>query len=295
MSFDNGQILQITLKPQRVVSLVPSLTESLFDLGLGSALVGITDYCVHPAAKLAHLPRLGGTKNPRIADIIALKPDLVLANQEENTRAVVEALQEAGISVWVSFPKTVTEALEVLYKLAEIFRNESALLIVKTLEQSVEWVKLAAQPEIRYFCPIWQEINEGGQPWWMTFNRHTYAHDLLTMFGGENVFADRERQYPLQADLEGDTEPARDPDPARDTRYPRVGLEEVRAAAPDVIILPSEPFTFSEQHRQQIIAWLGDTPAVQNDRVVLVDGSLITWHGTRIARALQEFPTLFGQ
>lgn len=305
MSLDNGQILQITLAPQRVVSLVPSITESLFDLGLGSALVGITDYCIHPAAKIAHLPRLGGPKNLRVPDILALKPDLVLANKEENTPQTIEALQAAGISVWVSFPQTVTGALEVLFKLAEFFRSQSALMIVKTLEQSVEWVQMAAAsaPRTRYFCPIWQDA-ENDQPWWMTINQETYVHDVLALFGGENVFAARKRRYPLSADLAfdagistpaGEPDPDRDQSPARDTRYPRVGLEEVRAAAPDVILLPSEPFSFTEDHRQQLIAWLGDTPAVQQDRIYFLDGSLITWHGTRIARALQVLPNLFLQ
>jgi iron complex transport system substrate-binding protein len=303
MSVGNGHMTQITLKPQRVVSLVPSLTESLFDLGLGGALVGITDYCTEPAAKITHLPRLGGPKNPRIPDIIALKPDLVLANQEENTPQAVENLRTAGISVWVSFPKTVRDALEVLFQIAEFFRSQSAMLIVKTLEQSIEWAQLAASPRTRYFCPIWQDTTENGQNWWMTFNRATYAHDLLAMFGGENVFADRERRYPLAADLaqtasesacpeEGESD--EDAVRARDTRYPRVPLEEIRAAAPDMILLPSEPFAFTEEYRQQLIALLPDTPAVQNDRIHLVDGSLITWHGTRIARALQELPGLFG-
>lgn len=294
MSLGNGHITQVTLQPQRVVSLVPSLTESMFDLGLGSALAGITDYCIYPAAKLGHLPRIGGTKNPRLDDILALQPDLVLANKEENPRPVVEALQAAGITVWVTFPKTVQETFDMLYKLGEFFRSQSAFLIIKTLEQSLEWVQLASRPQTRYFCPIWFETTDT-QPWWMTFNQHTYSHDLLALFGGENVFASRERRYPLSADL-GPTAPSIPigaADPVRDTRYPRVPLEEIRAAAPDLILLPSEPFAFTEEHRQQLMALLPETPAVQNNRVHLVDGSLITWHGTRLARAVQELPILF--
>lgn len=296
----NGHITPVALKPQRVVSLVPSLTESMFDLGLGSALVGITDYCVHPAAKLGHLRRIGGTKNPRVDDILALKPDLVLANQEENPRPIVEALQAAGITVWVTFPKTVLETFDVLYKLGEYFRSQSAFMIVKMLEQSFEWLQLASRPQTRYFCPIWYETTENGQLWWMTFNRHTYPHDLLMIFGGENVFAARERRYPLSADLDpaepvpaDEHSPDQTAHPARDTRYPRVPLAEIRAAAPDLILLPSEPFAFTEEHRQQLITLLPDLPAVQNDRIYLVDGSLLTWHGTRLARALQELPELF--
>lgn len=296
----NGHLTQVTLRPQRVVSLVPSLTESMFDLGLGSALVGITDYCVRPAEKLTHLPRLGGTRNPRVNDILALRPDLVLANQEENSRPVVEALQAAGVSVWVTFPKNVHEAIEVLYHLGEFFRSQSAFLIVKTLEQSLEWAQLAYRTPIRYFCPIWYEITDD-QPWWMTFNRHTYPHDLLAIFGGENLFADRARRYPLSADLAptdptlaDEPSPESDPNIERDTRYPRLPLEEIRATNPDLILLPNEPYLFTEEHRQQLRALLPDTPAVQNDRIVLVDGSLLTWHGTRLARALQELPEIFG-
>ncbi|MCB9134167.1 MAG: ABC transporter substrate-binding protein [Anaerolineales bacterium] len=301
----NGHIAQITLHPQRVVSLVPSLTESMFDLGLGSALVGVTDYCVRPDTKLGHLPRIGGTKNPRVNDILALRPDLVLANQEENPRPVIESLQAAGISVWVTFPKTVHEAIEVLYHLGEFFRSQSAYLIVKTLEQSLEWAQLAYRTRTSYFCPIWHETTDN-QPWWMTFNRHTYPHDLLSIFGGENVFADRERRYPLSADLApaesapanptpaDEPAPESDSNPARDTRYPRLPLEEIRAANPDLIILPNEPYLFTEEHRQQLRALLPETPAVQNDRIVLVDGSLLTWHGTRLARAIQELPGFFG-
>src|SRR5512139_3602968 len=101
--------------PKRVVSLVPSMTESLFELGFGETLVGITDYCIYPEERLEGLPRLGGPKNPRLEDIIALQPELVLANWEENTRRTVETLEAAGVRVWVTFPKTVRQALDVLW------------------------------------------------------------------------------------------------------------------------------------------------------------------------------------
>ncbi|RPI33249.1 MAG: hypothetical protein EHM70_06585 [Chloroflexota bacterium] len=113
--------IQFQKPPQRIVSLVPSMTESLFDLGLGHAVVGATDFCIHPAPALVNVPRVGGPKNPRIADIISLKPDLVVANQEENTPQTVEALERAGIQVWVSFPQTVRQAMDVLWTMAGIF------------------------------------------------------------------------------------------------------------------------------------------------------------------------------
>jgi iron complex transport system substrate-binding protein len=278
--------------PQRIVSLVPSNTESLFDLGFGERVVGITDYCVHPAEKLVGLQRLGGPKNPRIPDLLALHPDLVIANQEENTPASVQALRAAGVPVWVTFPHNVRQSLEVLWQMAQLFRSQKAAAQVQLLEQNLAWEQAAAssRPKLRYFCPIWYAETQDGQPWYMTFNNQTYCHDLLEVFGGENVFAERERRYPLAADLD-----QADPQAPgeRDTRYPRLNLEEVRRANPQMILLPDEPFPFDEQHLQQISESLSETPAAQYGRVHLVDGSLITWQGTRLAHALRELPALF--
>ena len=126
----------------------------------------------------------------------------------------------------------------------------------------------------------------------MTFNGDTYASDLLRICGGVNVFANRERLYPLKADL-GQAEAILGDDSrlvGRDVRYPRVTMEEVVAAQPDVILLPSEPFQFTTEHIQ-LFSEL-DVPAARNKRIILVDGSLLTWHGTRIAYALNTLPDL---
>jgi iron complex transport system substrate-binding protein len=240
---------------------------------------------------VARLPRLGGTKNPRVEDILALKPDLVLANWEENTRSTVEALEAAGMAVWVTFQHTVLESLDVLWKLAELFRSPEANLRLRTLEMTLDWTISAVDERrtVRYFCPIWQETTQSGQVWWMTFNRQTYPSDLLLLIGGENVFAERERRYPLGADIR--LEAAQDPG-ERDTRYPRVPVNEVIAAQPEAILLPDEPFDFDEGYILQIKELLRDTPAVKNKTVFTIDGSLITWHGTRLARALRELPVV---
>jgi ABC-type Fe3+-hydroxamate transport system substrate-binding protein len=272
--------------------LVPSLTESVFELGLGEALVGITDFCVHPAEQVQGLPRVGGPKDPKIEAILALHPDLVLANQEENTRQTVTALQAKGVPVWISFPQTVRAAVEVLWRLAELFRSPIAASRVQQLERTVDWAEaaIAEVPLCTYFCPIWQGKTGSGQRWWMTFNRSTYIHDLLRLLGGSNVFADRERRYPLQADL-GTASPE---DPGEgDTRYPRVTLAEIQSAAPEAILLMSEPYAFDDFHTQELAELLADTPAARNRRIHLVDGSLLTWHGTRLARALRELPAFF--
>jgi iron complex transport system substrate-binding protein len=284
--------LHLSAPPKRVVSLVPSLTESLFDLGLGESVVGITDFCAHPLEGLKGLQRLGGPKNPRTEDIIALNPDLVLVNQEENTPQTVNAMEAAGLSVWVTFPKTVRQSLDVLWAIVGIFRNQEAAIRLQYLEKSVEWAEsaLAEQQPRRVFCPIWQSEMPEGMRWWMTFNQDTYIHDLLRLVGGQNVFAERQRNYPLEADL-GLVE-AQEPG-KRDTRYPRVTIDEIIRMEPDVVLLPSEPFSFTKSHREEIKSLLSETPAVQEGWIYLVDGSLLTWHGTRLARSLQELPTLF--
>ena len=101
--------------PQRIVSLVPSMTESLFNLGFGKFVVGITDYCIHPKAEVERLHRVGGPKNPRMEDILRLHPDLVIVNQEENSQQTVSELNVYGISTWLTFPKTVDEAIADLW------------------------------------------------------------------------------------------------------------------------------------------------------------------------------------
>jgi ABC-type Fe3+-hydroxamate transport system substrate-binding protein len=266
------------------------MTESLFDLGFGASVVGVTDYCLHPTDGVNILLRVGGPKNPDVGAILDLKPDLVFANQEENTPQAITQLLDAGVRVWVTFPKTVEETLDTLLKLLGIYHSDAAALQWKTLQMAVDWAKTAAQdqPRVRYFCPIWQE-GEGESLWWMTFNEHTYPHDLLDLLGGENVFGERERRYPLAADL-GKEEP--EDAGERDTRYPRVTVEEVLKAAPELILLPDEPYAFDEAHGQKVVKLLAATPAVERGRVVLLDGSLITWHGTRLAKALQELPAI---
>lgn len=275
--------------PQRVVSLVPSMTESLFDLMLGNRLIAITDYCVHPAAGVAQLPRIGGTKNPDVARIIGLKPDLVIANQEENRKADVEALRAAHIPVWVTYPRTVADAFNLLWNIMHVFDEPAMVPRVRLIEQTMDWVWRISEKRVedavcRVFAPIWYDPL-------MTFNGDTYASDLLRVCGAVNVFAERERRYPLSADV-GVGEARLDAS-ERDVRYPRVTINEVLAAQPDVVLLPSEPFAFTEAHIA-LFAQL-DIPAAHKRRITLIDGSLLTWHGTRIAYALNSLPdVLFG-
>jgi ABC-type Fe3+-hydroxamate transport system substrate-binding protein len=274
--------------PQRVVSLVPSVTETLFDLNLGNRLVGVTDYCTRPADGVRRLPKVGGTKNPNIERIVALRPDLVIMNREENRKADADTLQAAGIAIWVTQPNTVREALDLLWTMMD-FEEPSMVPRVRLIEITYEWT-LGVTTELtprRVFVPIWRDP-------WMTFNRNTYVHDLLRVCGAANVFVDRERRYPLEADL-GSAEPISKDDPRlaeSDFRYPRITLDEVIVAQPEIVLLPDEPFAFTQADADEIAAL--DIPAAKTNQIHLIDGSLLTWHGTRIAYALRDVPPLLG-
>lgn len=273
--------------PQRVVSLVPSLTESLFDLDLGPRLVGVTAYCVRPVMGVQLLPRVGGTKNPDVDAILRLEPDLVLMNDEENRREDAEKLQSAGIPVWVTGPRTIVDVLNLLWTIMDIFDHAVMVPRVREIERAYDYTLAAARgaPSVPTFAPIWRDP-------WMTFNADTYAHDVLRVCGAANVFADRERQFPLAADL-GDADPLPDDDPraaGRDRRYPRITLDEVVAAQPELVLLPDEPYAFAAEDVEAISAL--DIPAAHSGRIYRVDGSLLTWHGTRVAYALRDLPAL---
>ncbi len=253
--------------PRRVVSLVPSVTESLFDLQIGDRLVAVTDYCIHPQQEVVRLPKVGGTKTPDLEKIIALRPDLVILNREENRREDAERLQAAGIPIWVTHPQTVQDALNLLWEIMYVFDAPAMAEQVRWIERQVDWTAGVARESkpVRVFVPIWYDP-------WMTFDRNTYIHDLLRVCGGENVFA----AYP-----------------AGDTPYPRITLDEIVAAQPEVILLPDEPFAFSSEHAD-LLSRL-DVPAARRGRIYPVEGSLLTWHGTRLARALREIPPLLAQ
>jgi ABC-type Fe3+-hydroxamate transport system substrate-binding protein len=180
----------------------------------------------------------------------------------------------------------------VLHKLAGIFQSPAALQRVETLEKAAEWALTATidQRPKRFFCPIWHDQTPDKIHWWMTFNQRTYSSDLLAHLGGKNIFHGRDRRFPLEADL-GISSPQ--PTGERDTRYPRVCLEDIREADPEVILLPDEPYKFDEVHHAFLVEQLSKTQAVCNQMIYLIDGSLITWHGTRLAKALNELPAVF--
>jgi ABC-type Fe3+-hydroxamate transport system substrate-binding protein len=256
-----GREVELRATPGRIVSLVPSLTETLFALGAGPHVVGVTDFCVHPADEVQRRRRVGGTKTPRLEAILELAPDLVLASKEENRRRDVEALERAGIPVYVTYPRTVHAAALDIELLGRILAcPERADAIVGAVEQARARAReRAPRPAPRVVALIWK------QPY-MTLNADTFGHDMLVQSGGSNPFASAER------------------------RYPRTDESGLGAAAPEVILLPTEPYAFGERDRQELLRL--DCPAAASGRIHIVEGELLSWYGPRMARALEVFSEL---
>ncbi len=235
----------------RIVSLCPSLTELVFDLGRGSDLVGITRYCVHPADGVTRIPKVGGTKDPDVARIVALKPDLVLLNEEENRLDDAESLRAAGLPLHVSLPRTVSETADMVRSIAEALdRRDAGAAIATDIETRCARVEAAAVglAPVRFAYLIWRKP-------WMTVNHDTFAHALLSLAGGRNVFATA-------------------PD-----RYPELQLPQLVEAAPDVVFLCTEPYAFADEHRGELARLTG----FERERFRIADGEYLSWHGSRTA------------
>lgn len=249
-----GRPIKVAGPPTRIVSLVPSLTEALFAFGLGERIAGVTRFCVEPAEGVAGKRRLGGTKNVDVAGVKALNADLVFANVEENTRQDVEALEAAGLTVFLTYARTVAEAVGELRTIAAITGSEeTARPIIDEAEHELIRAEAAdrSRTAVPTFCAIWRNP-------WMTIGPQTYMHDVLRVCGAANVYADASSRYPL------------------------VDLAEVAARRPQLVLLPDEPYRFAEKHRAEVIEKLGDV------RIQLVDGKMLSWYGPRIAESLRR-------
>ncbi len=285
---DRMRAMDFHRAPERVVSLVPSDTLTIAMLGCEAALVGRTDWCTLPAGVVASLPSVGGTKNLRVDDVCALAPDLVLANQEENTRSDLEELANRGVRVYVAFPKRVADGLGHVAKLARILRVGKERGVVELLKRGYQELRAAEADRrrlepLRSFCPIWMDPL-------MTIDGDTFVSDMLDSCGARNVFARRERRYPLVADLGRAVALSGREIGQRDTRYPQVTLDEVVALAPELIILPDEPHPFSEQEADLFRAL--DVPAARRGAVVPADGKDLCWYGARSIDALPRVRAL---
>jgi iron complex transport system substrate-binding protein len=244
----------------RIVSLCPSLTELVFDLGRGDDLVGLTEYCVHPAEGVAAVEKVGGTKNPDVARVVALGPDLVLMNEEENRREDHEALVAAGVRVHTSMPRTALETAEMVRSIgAALGREPEADAIAADIARRTALVQAdaAGREPVRFAYLVWRRP-------WMSVSADTFASSLLAQAGGENVFGERPE------------------------RYPEVTLEELRAARPDLVLLCTEPYPFQEKHVAEVAEACGLDPA----RVRIADGEYLSWHGSRTPDGIDHAASL---
>ncbi|MEU8363537.1 helical backbone metal receptor [Nonomuraea sp. NPDC048882] len=237
---DLGVPVRIPATVSRIVSLVPSLTESVA-ASLPGALVGATDWCSHPAG--LDVTRVRGTKNPDLDAIRRLRPDVVLANAEENRAPDIEALRESGVAVWVTKIETVAEAftsLERMFTLA--CRAEPPGWLEEAREA---WRAPYEGPRRTAIVPIWRRP-------WMVVGRDTFTGDVLRRLGVDNLYA------------------------GHPERYPKIPLAELTSRRPDLVVLPDEPYAFSETDGPESFPGLTCVP---------VSGRLLTWYGPSLVRA----------
>lgn len=246
-----NRTVEIPTVPQRIVSLVPSQTELLYDLGLNERVVGITKFCLHPQQWYKHKTRVGGTKQLNFETIATLKPDLIIANKEENNRADIEALAR-NYPVWISDIDDLDAAIRMIELVGEITHTSAQVLRDEIDQLFSKLQPICPQKKALYL--IWKDP-------YMAAGTNTFIHDMLQRCGIENAV----------------TQP----------RYPALQLNEIRALNPDLILLSSEPYPFSEKHIPALQALL------PHAEIKLVDGEMFSWYGSRLKLAPAYFKTVF--
>ncbi|MGR6087173.1 MAG: helical backbone metal receptor [Arcticibacter sp.] len=241
-----------TYPPKRIVSLVPSITELLFDLGAAEEIVGITRFCIHPDNKVAAVKKIGGTKNIHLDQVMELQPDLIIGCKEENTQADIEALA-AKMPVWISDVNTLEDAISLVHELGIVLdRQVVAKSILESIKNNFAKLKVAPKTKVAYL--IWNS------PMMVAANS-TFIHDILCTIGFENVYAEKKR-------------------------YPHTTIEELNELNPDVVLLSSEPFPFKEEHVRLF------SQSLPGSTVLLVDGTYFSWYGSRLAQAPDYFNSI---
>ncbi len=251
-----GHPVEVNFPPKRIISLVPSQTELLFYFGLEEEVVGITKFCVHPKKQFKTKPRIGGTKSFHFDRIATLQPELIIGNKEENQKEHIEQLQ-ADYPVWMSDIKTLDDTFEMIIQLGQLTDKITiANQLVVKLKDDFQKLKdvVANQRSISVGYLIWQN------PYMVAAN-DTFINHLLGLAGFNNVFHNK-------------------------GRYPSVSEEELREAAPEVLLLSSEPFPFKEKHIAELQKICPDTV------IKLVDGELFSWYGNRLLYAIPYFLNL---
>lgn len=246
--------IAISATPQRIVSTVPSQTELLHYLGLEKEVIGITKFCIHPSAWFRSKERIGGTKQLNIAKIKDLKPDLILANKEENQKNQIEELA-LQFPVWVSDVNDLSSACVMIKEVGSITgREKKAEELVQGIRSAFYSENIIPNQRLRTAYLIWKEP-------YLTVGGDTFIHQMVEYAGFKNIFADR-------------------------ARYPQIEIEEINGLDCELLLLSTEPYPFKENHVEELKQLLPKT------KILLVDGELFSWYGSRLLQAPSYFKNL---
>ena len=245
--------IQLESIPKKIISLVPSQTELLHYLGLEDVVLGITKFCIHPEKWFRQKERVGGTKNVNIEKIRQLKPDLIIANKEENIKEQIEELA-GNFPLWVSDVNNLEDALVMVERIGELTaKKKEATQLSKDIQTAFNQLQTPdRRPRTAYL--IWKDP-------YMTVGVDTFIHAMLQKAGFDNVFVYKKR-------------------------YPVITIEEIKYAGCEVLFLSSEPYPFQQKHVDELQAFLPGT------KIMLVDGELFSWYGSRLLHAPAYFNTL---
>lgn len=244
-----GREVWIPAFPKRIVSLVPSQTELLYDLGLEQRVVGQTIFCIHPRSHFKSAVKIGGTKRLQIEKIRSLDPDLIIGNKEENERSQIEEL-EKDFPVWMSDIRTPAEAIQMILSIGRITQTKnSAEALSNRINRLIEQCTGIVTARQKAIYLIWKTP-------WMAAGHETYIHEMMKIAGYENL-------------IEG--------------RYPELSIPQITALKPEKILLSSEPYPFQAEHVQELKQYLPFSD------IALVDGELFSWYGSRMIHALEFF------
>jgi len=229
----------------RIISTVPSLTELLYDLGLRDEVVGITKFCIHPDIWYRSKTRIGGTKKLNIEKIVSLKPDLIIANKEENTKEEILSLSQDH-KVHVTDIKSIEDNIDLIKTISELTQTEEkGQILMQEMRSFIHQSKKNNRKQ-KVLYLIWQNPM-------MSVGRDTFIHSMIEYCGYHNILVDT-------------------------NRYPEVTEADIQSYNPDVIMLSSEPFPFKESHMDYYKSIL------PNAKVILVDGEAFSWYGTRVLK-----------
>jgi ABC-type Fe3+-hydroxamate transport system substrate-binding protein len=249
-----GHTIEFAIPPKRIISLVPSQTELLYDLGLNTEVIGITKFCVHPTAWFQTKPRVGGTKQLHLDRIRYLKPDLIIANKEENVREQIIELADS-YPVWTSDVSDLSTAFDMIRSIGAITEKQrQADRIVTEIQNG--FARLASIPALNELTSylIWRDP-------YMTVGGDTFIHAMLSASGFQNIFQSK-------------------------SRYPETDPAELLRSGCELLLLPSEPFPFGEKHKLELQEYLLGV------KIMLVDGEMFSWYGSRLIKAANYFADL---